>query len=124
MFFFLYDTNKLDSVIFRNVDLGEIKVLHYQLDCSCFISFLSVRTSLPMSHLISFTPYFIFHVSSFHLYFLHSTVHLIRFICDSSSHSYLAYLVALILLGHSTLLPVLLFSQSRVSELPLPSAFR
>ena len=38
-------------------------ILHYQLHCSCFISFPSVHTSLFMFHLISFNPYYIVHVS-------------------------------------------------------------
>ena len=70
-------------------------LLHYQLRCSCFISFPLVLTSLIM----------------FHFYFLQSTVHLIHFIYNSPSHSHLPYSVALILHGHSTLLPVSLFSQ-------------
>ena len=72
--------------------------LQSTLHCSCFISFHPVHTSLIM----------------FHFYFLQSTVHLIHFIYYSPSHSYLPYLVWIILHGHSSLLSVSLFSQSRL----------
>ena len=82
--------------------------LHYRFHCSCFISFSSVHTSLfLMFHLISFTPHLIDHAS-----FLLPSVH-------SPSHSYLPYLVALILHGHSTLLWVPLFSQFRFWNLTI-----
>ena len=71
-------------------------MLHYRLHCSCFILFPSVHNSLFM----------------FHRYFLQSTVHLIHFTYRSPSRSYLSYLVAFILHGHSTMLSVSLFSQS------------
>ena len=71
-------------------------MLHYRLHCSCFTLFPSAHTSLFM----------------FHCYFLQSTVHLIHFTYRSPSRSYLSYLVAFILHGHSTMLSVSLFSQS------------
>ena len=94
-----------------------------------------------MFHLISFSPYFIVHVSShirqftlhgscfisfpwvhtslvmFHFYFLQSTVHLIHFTCHSPFCLCLPYLVVFILHGHSTSLSVSLFSQSRLWKL-------
>ena len=75
--------------------------LQSTLHCSCFIWFLSVHTSLIM----------------FHFYFLQSTFYLIYFIYHSPSHSYLPYLVTLILHGHSTLLSVSHFSQSPLWKL-------
>ena len=89
-------------------------LLHYRLHCSCFILFPSVHTSLFSFHLIFFSPHFIDHVS-----FLFPSVHLIHFIYHSPSHSYLnlPYLVPLILHGHSTLLSLSLFSQSRLWKL-------
>ena len=88
-------------------------MLHYRLPCSCFISFPLTHTSLFMLHLISFSSHFIHHV------FISFSPQSISFVSSTispshSSHSYLPYLVALILHGHSTLLPVSLFSQSRL----------
>ena len=62
-------------------------LLHYQLHCSCFISFPLVHTSLFMFHLISFSPHFIDRVS---FYFLQSTVHLIH-IYHIWLHSYFIF---------------------------------
>ena len=76
-------------------------MLHYRLQCSCFILFSSVHTSLFVLH----------------CYFLQSTVHLIHFTYHSPFRSYLPYLVAFILHGHSTILSVSLFGQSFLWEL-------
>ena len=70
----------------------KLYLLHYWFHGSCFVSFLSVHTSLIM----------------FHLYFIQSTFHHIHFIYHSPSCSYLPgkvipCLVVLILHGHSTL---------------------
>ena len=90
------------------------RMLHYWLHCSYFISFPSVHISLFMLHLISFSPHIIDHVS-FH--FRQLIVHLIHFIYHSRPYSHLPYLVVLMLPGHSTLLSVSLFNQSRLWKL-------
>ena len=107
-FMFLYDniqtSNTEMSSTFSSVSKlkqASLTVLHYRLDRSCFISFPSVHTSLII----------------FHFYFLHRTVHLSYFIYHSASCLCLPYLVALILHGHSTLLSISLFSQSRLWKL-------
>ena len=70
-------------------------MLHYRIHCSCFISFPSIHTLLFM----------------FRFYFLQATFNPIHFIYHSPFYSYLSYLVALILHGHSTLLSVSLFKK-------------
>ena len=102
---------------------------------------VTLSTLLFMFHLISFSLHVIVHVSSyflqsrlhrscfmsvpsvhtsslmFHCYFLQSAIHLIHFAYHSPSRSYLPYLVAFILHGHSTILSVSLFGQSCLWEL-------
>ena len=100
-------------------------LLHDRLHCSSFISFPSVRTSLFVFHLISFSPHFIIHVSSHFFqcalycscFILFPSVHLIHFINHTPSRSHLLYLVAFIVHRHSTLLSVSLFGQSRLWKL-------
>ena len=77
------------------------EMLHYRLHCSSFILFSSVHTSLII----------------FHFNFLQFTVHLIHVTYHSPSRSYLPYLVIFILHGHSTLLLVSPFNQSRLWKL-------
>ena len=73
------------------------------------VPYVTLSTLLFMFHLISFSPHF----TDVLFYFLQSTVYLIHFIYHSTSHSHLPCLFAFILHGHSTLLSVSLFSQSR-----------
>ena len=90
-------------------------MLHFRLNCSCFISFPSVHTSLFMFYLISFRPHFIDH-GSFLFPSVHSPSH--SFINHSPSHLHFTYLVALILHGRSTW-SVLFLSQSRLWKLTI-----
>ena len=70
---------------------------------------VTLSTSLLTFHLISSV-----HTSLVMFHFLQSTAHLIHFIYHSP---YLPYLVVFILHGHSTLLSVSLYSQSRLWKL-------